>query len=493
MSPASLPDATNPAPAAPSDIVELDAVALSRAIAARGVSCREVMSAYLAQIERLNPQANALVSLLPAEELLRQADERDAQLARGQRLGWMHGFPQAPKDLAATAGITTTMGSLTLRHNVPKADAVVVERARRAGAILIGKSNTPEFGLGSHTYNRVFGTTRNAFDPARSAGGSSGGAAVALALRLLPVADGSDMMGSLRNPAAWNNVVGFRPSLGRVPSVPARDVFYQQLAGEGPMGRTVADVAMLLSVQAGFDARCPWSNPEDPRRFAEPLQRDFKGTRIGWLGDYGGHLPTEPGLLPLCESALTFFEDLGCTVEPARVDFHLPRLWQCWLTLRHFIVSGLCGEIVASDKLRALVKPELIWEVEQGWRLSAADVWKASVARTDWSNAVQALFQRHDFLVLPAAQVFPFDAALDWPKEIAGRPMDTYHRWMEVVIGGTLAGLPVAAVPAGFSPDGLPMGLQLMGPPQQDFATLQLAHAYEQASGFSKRRSPLLG
>jgi amidase len=493
MNPDSLPPAAAAVTGPHTDIVELDALALSQAIAARSVSCREVMAAYLAQIERLNPQANALVSLLPPEDLLRQADERDAQLARGQRLGWMHGFPQAPKDLAATAGLTTTMGSLALKNNVPKADALVVERARRAGAVLIGKSNTPEFGLGSHTYNRVFGTTRNAFDPTRSAGGSSGGAAVALALRLLPVADGGDMMGSLRNPAAWNNVVGFRPSLGRVPSVPARDVFFQQLATEGPMGRTVADTAMLLSVQAGFDARCPWSNPEDPQRFAGSLQRDFKGARIGWLGDYGGHLATEPGLLPLCESALKHFEDMGCTVEPAQVDFPLPRLWQCWLTLRHFIVSGLCGELVVNDKLRALVKPELIWEVEQGWRLPATEVWKASVARTEWSNAVQALFQRFDFLVLPAAQLFPFDASLDWPKEIAGRAMDTYHRWMEVVIGPTLAGLPVAAVPAGFSAAGLPMGLQLVGPAQQDFATLQLAHAYEQASGFSRRRSPLLG
>lgn len=474
-------------------IVELDALSLSQAIAARRISCREVMQAYLAQIARLNPRVNALVSLQPEEALLRQADERDAQLARGERLGWMHGFPQAPKDLAATAGIPTTMGSLTLRNNVPRVDALVVERARRAGAVLIGKSNTPEFGLGSNTFNRVFGITRNAFDPGRSAGGSSGGAAVALALRMLPVADGSDMMGSLRNPAAWNNVVGFRPSLGRVPMLPARDVFFQQLSTEGPMARSVAEAAMLLSVQAGFDARCPQSTAEDPRRFAGSLQRDFKGARIGWLGDLGGHLATEPGLLPLCERALRHFETIGCTVEPALPDFPLERLWRCWLSLRQFIVSGLCGEIVANDKLRALVKPELVWEVEQGWKLPATELWKATVARTEWTLALQALFARFDFLVLPAAQVFPFDAGLDWPRSIAGRAMDTYHRWMEVVIGPTLAGLPVAAVPGDVSAEGLPTGLQIVGSAQQDFATLQMAHAYEQASQYTRRRSPLLG
>lgn len=478
---------------ADADIVSMDAVALSRAIASRSVSCREVMQAYLAQIDRLNPQVNAIVSLQDREGLLRQADERDAQLRAGQRMGWMHGFPQAPKDLAATAGIITTQGSPILRDDVPKTDAIVVERARRAGAILIGKTNTPEFGLGSHTYNTVFGTTGNAYDPRRSAGGSSGGAAVALALRMLPVADGSDMMGSLRNPAAWNNVFGLRPSAGRVPFGPTSEVFLQQLGYEGPMARTAADLAMLLSVQAGFDARAPLSLETDPATFTRSLQRDFKGLRVGWLGDYDGYLPTEPGVMDLCREALRHFDTLGCRVDAVRPDYAPERLWRTWLTLRGFIVANSAGALYANEKTRAQLKPEAVWEIESGLKLSAADVWRASVDRSAWYRALNALFQTYDVLVLPTTQVFPFDAKLDWPRSIAGRTMDTYHRWMEVVIGGTLAGVPVVSVPAGFGPGGLPMGLQILAPARQDFALLQLAHAWEQASGYTAKRSPLLG
>lgn len=475
------------------EITGWTAVRLAQAIQRKEVSCREVMTAYLAQIDRLNPKVNAIVSLQAREGLLQQAAERDAQLARGERLGWMHGFPQAPKDLANTAGIVTTLGSTILKANVPKTDAIVVERMRRAGAVFVGKTNTPEFGLGSHTYNAVFGTTGNAFDPTRSAGGSSGGAAVALALHLLPVADGSDMMGSLRNPAGWNNVFGFRPSYGRVPFGPAPEVFVQQLGYEGPMGRTVADVAMLLSVQAGFDARLPLSIDQDPAQFAQPLARDFKGARIGWLGDFDGYLPMEPGVMETCRAALKHFEAIGCTVEAAKPDFPMERLWQTWLVMRGFLVAGIAGGLYANPALRAQMKPEAVWEIENGLKLSAADVWKASVDRSAWYQALAKLYERFDYLVLPSAQMFPFDAKLDWPKAIAGKSMDTYHRWMEVVIGGTLAGVPVLCVPAGFGPGGLPIGLQVMGRAQADLAVLQVGHAYEQASGFTRTVSPLLG
>ncbi len=474
------------------DIVELGGVELASAIRARQVSCREVMQAYLAQIRRLNPEANAIVSLRDPEELLAEADERDRQLARGVCLGWMHGFPQAPKDLANAAGIRTTMGSPILRNNVPASDAIVVERARRSGAILIGKTNTPEFGLGSHTYNPVFGTTRNAYDPGRTAGGSSGGAAVALALRMLPVADGSDMMGSLRNPAGYNNVFGLRPSLGRVPFGPGADLFSQQLVCEGPMARSVADLAMLLSVQAGFDARVPSSIDRDPAQFAQSLGRDFKAVRVGWMGDYGGYLPMEAGVMDLARVALRNFETLGCEVEEVVPGYPLQRVWQAWVTLRQFVIAGIAVPLFALPALRAMMKPELVWEIEQGLKLSATEVFQASVHRAEWYQALGKLLTEYEYLVLPSAQVFPFDAELDWPKTIDDRTMDTYHRWMEVVVGSSLAGLPTICVPAGFSQTGLPMGLQVIGRAQADLSVIQIAHAYEQATSYTARRPALL-
>ncbi len=479
-------------PAAPShnDLVMADAHRLSRWIRLRQVSCREVMSAFLDHIERVNRPANAIVSLRERADLLREADERDAQLAQGHYLGWLHGMPQAPKDLTATAGIASTQGSPIFRDEVPTTDALMAARMRANGAIFIGKTNTPEFGLGSHTYNTVYGTTLNAYDPARSAGGSSGGAAVALALRMLPVADGSDMMGSLRNPAGWNNIFGFRPSQGRVPGVPAQELFFQQLACSGPMGRSVIDIAQLLAVQAGYDARAPLSLDEDPTVFSGPLERDVSGTRIGWLGDYDGYLPMEDGVLDLCRTALQDFEAIGCIVEDTRVAFDMATLWQSWLTLRHFSSAGLHGALYRDPHKRALLKPEAVWEIEGGLGLTGEDVWNATLARSNWYNALLKLFERCDFLALPSAHLFPFDANEPWPKAIAGKSMDTYHRWMEVVIGASLAGLPVISVPAGFNAAGLPMGIQLIGKPRADLAVLQLAHAYDQATQWVKRRLP---
>jgi amidase len=471
-------------------IVELDAIELSRAIHARQVSCHEVMQAYLAQVERFNPAVNALVSLRSHEEVLTEAAQRDRELDQGQSRGWMHGMPQAIKDLAATQGLRTTLGSPLFAEHIPQEDAISVARVRASGAVIIGKTNVPEFGLGSQTYNSVFGTTGNAYDPRLVAGGSSGGAAVALALRMLPVADGSDMMGSLRNPAAFNNVFGLRPSQGRVPHGPAPELFVQQLATEGPMGRSVADVAQLLSVQAGYDPRVPLSLKEDPAVLGEPLQRDFKGARLGWLGDYNGYLSMEDGVMSLCESALKDFAALGCEVEHCQPDFSLERLWQTWLVHRHWLIQGSLGAAYADPQKRALLKPEAQWEVQGGLQLSAADVYQASVSRSDWYRALGKLFERYDFLLLPTAQVFPFDAQQPWPRLVAGREMDTYHRWMEVVIGPTLAGLPSMNVPVGFNPQGLPMGLQIIGPAQADRAVLQLAYAHEQLTQWVRRRPP---
>jgi len=474
-----------------SNIVALNAVELSSAIKTRAVSCRQVMTAYLAQINRLNPKFNAIVALQDEGGLLAQADQCDRDLAAGQYRGWMHGFPLAVKDLASTKGITTTLGSPMFKDNVPQYDAIFVERLKAAGGIIIGKTNVPEFGLGSHTYNPVYGTTLNAYDGKSTAGGSSGGASVALALNMLPVADGSDMMGSLRNPAAYNNIIGFRPSFNRVPSGPKKELFVQQLGVSGPMGKTVTDVAMLLSTMAGYDSRTPLVLEQDPKIFTQSLKSNVKGVRIGWLGDFDGYLPMEEGVLATCEKSLRFFTDSGCQVEPVSVDYPMEDLWQTWLTLRHWLIAGLAGPLYANPANHAMMKPELIWEIEAGQKISAVEVFKASVARSHWYEVLDKLYQKYDFLVLPTAQVFPFDASIHWPKEIAGRQMDTYHRWMEVVIGGTLSGCPAINVPAGFGgADNKPMGMQIWGPMKQDLKVLQIAYAYEQASRWNLDNLP---
>lgn len=474
------------------ELVQLQAHELAQLIRLRQVSCREVMQAYLGQIERYNPAVNAIVSLRPADSLLAEADQRDAELARGEYHGWMHGLPHAVKDLSLTKGLRTTLGSPLYRDYIPERDGIMVERIRAAGAIIIGKTNTPEFGLGSHSYNPIFGATGCAYAPERTAGGSSGGAAAALALQMVPVADGSDMMGSLRNPAAFNNIIGFRPSQGRVPFDDSADLFIDQLGYEGPMGRSVRDVALLLSVQAGGDARAPLSIAESGEQFAGSLERDFKGARLGWLGDLGGHLPMERGVLELCRNSFADFEAIGCQVEDTAMGFSAERLWDTWLALRHWMVAGSLGATYADPAKRELLKPEAIWEIENGLKLSAVEVFRASAARSDWYRAISQLFERYDYLLLPSAQVFPFDKNWDWPKEIAGKPMDTYHRWMEVVIPGTLSGCPVVNVPVGFNEQGLPMGIQIIGKHQADMAVLQLAHAYEQASRWYQRCPPPL-
>ncbi|MEA2983087.1 MAG: amidase [Alphaproteobacteria bacterium] len=477
----------------PSDAVMMDALALSRAIQSRHVSCVEVMNAYLDHIGALNPTVNAIVSLQDRGDLISQAKARDDELARDEYRGWMHGLPQAIKDLTATKGIRTTQGSRIFKNFVPAADAIHVERVKRAGAIIIGKTNTPEFGLGSNTYNDVFGRTLNSYDQSRTAGGSSGGAGVAVALRMLPVADGTDHGGSLRNPAAYNNVFGFRPSFGRVPAN-AMDAFYAIMGTPGPMARNVPDLAALLSVQAGYDRRAPLSNRQDPALFAEPLKRDFKGARVAWVGDFGGHLPFEAGILELCKSALKVFESLGCIVEEAMPDYPIERVWQNWKILRAWQSGSALKAYYDDPAKRALMKPEAQFEVEAGRKLSAYDIYDADVIRTGWYQAVRAFFERYDYFLLPSSQVFPFDASIDWPKQIAGKTMDTYHRWMEVMIPVTMSSCPALSVPAGFGPAGLPMGLQIVAPNHGELACLQLAQAYDEATQWAtKRPPPLLG
>ena len=463
-------------------LTDHNASALAAMIARREVSCRELMQATLARIAEVNPVHNAIVSLRDADDLLRDADERDAELARGHSRGWLHGIPQAVKDMSPTAGLRSTQGSPLLREFVPAHDGLMAQRMKAAGCIVIGKTNTPEFGLGSHTFNEVFGVTRNAFDPSKSAGGSSGGAAVALALRMLPVADGSDFMGSLRNPAGWNNVFGLRPSQGRVPQWPVGDVWVAQLGTEGPMGRSVEDVARLLDVQAGPDPRLPLSLPRHSS-FADALgaAEDTRAT-IGWLGDLDGYLPMEAGVLDVCVEALRRLQDIGCNIEPTELGHSPEAVWQAWLVWRRWLVAGRIAPFLLKPGNRALIKPEALWEHDEAISLTGAQTLHASAQRSAFHHHLLALFERFDVLALPSAQAWPFDAELRWPTHIAGREMDTYHRWMEVVIYATFAGLPCISVPAGFNAAGLPMGLQLIGKPQGEAALLKLAQAYERAA-----------
>ncbi len=410
-----------------SDVTALDAAALSAALEAGTVGAADVMAATLDRIEQLNPKVNAIVSMRPREVLM--AEARAAE--RMPRRGWLHGVPFAVKDLVETAGIRTTRGSPLLADHVPEVDDILAARLRAAGAILIGKTNVPEFGLGSHSYNPVHGTTRNPYDLSRTAGGSSGGAAAALAARLVAVADGSDFMGSLRNPAAFCNVYGFRPTFGRVPADPVGDLFLHQFATNGPMARTPRDLALLLDTLAGPDPRDPHALPPHAS-FAEGLTGDIRGCRIGWIGDWGGHYPIEAGILPLCEAALAVFAELGATVEPVTPGFDPTRLWEAWLTLRGFALTGRLGSLVADPAKRPLLKPEAVWEVESAAGLTAADVLAASGVRSEWFACAAGLFRQFDALVLPSAQVFPVRCRLD----LAARGGRAAHGDLPPVDGG---------------------------------------------------------
>lgn len=471
------------------DIVGRDATSLAAAIHAKEISCAEIMAAFLDRIATVNPQANAIVALRDRDDLMAEARLADERVASGAAVGPLHGLPIAVKDLEPVRGVRTTMGSPLFRDWIPAEDSLMVRRLRAAGAIIIGKTNTPEWGLGSHTYNPVYGPTRNAYDPARSAGGSSGGAAVALALRMVPIADGSDYGGSLRNPAGWNNVFGLRPSIGRVPS-DTRDLWLPSMGVAGPMARSAPDLALLLSVQAGYDPRAPLSLAEDPAIFRGSLDRDFKGARIAWSGDFGGYLPFEPGVLETCRAALKTFEAMGCSVEEAVPEYPVDRVWEAWVKLRAWQAGGGLRALYDDPAKRARLKPEAVFEIESGARLSAWDISDASAVRSAWYHAVEAFLRRYDFFVLPTAQLFPFDVDLPWPREIAGRTMTTYHEWMKVVLPITMSGCPTVAVPAGFGAEGLPMGLQIVGRNRGELACLQMAQAWDQATGWVRRRPP---
>ena len=467
-----------------SDLCFLSASALVDLIRRRRASVAEVMQSHLSQIDRVNSRVNAIVTLHP-ERALAAAREADSRLARGEAPGPLFGLPVAHKDLVSTRGVRTTFGSPIYRDHVPEVDAVIVERLAAAGAISVGKTNTPEFGTGSQTFNPVFGATLNPWDTRLTCGGSSGGAAVALACGMVPIADGSDLGGSLRNPASFCNVVGFRPSTGRVPKWPTVSGWFG-MSVEGPMARSVADAALMLSAIAGPDARAPLSLPEPGARFGQSLDRDFASTRIGWV--QSPDIPVDVRVRTVIDARIPTFAGLGSKVEGVQPDFSDADF--VFKTLRAWRYALAYGPLLAEH--RHQMKQTVIWNIESGLKLTGEDLGQAELRRTRLCERIRVLMREFEFLVLPSAQVPPFPVDQEYVTEINGAPMSTYLDWMRTCYFVTVLGLPAISVPAGFTDDGLPVGLQIVGRHLDDFGVLQLAHAFEQATHFGERRPPIV-
>jgi amidase len=459
----------------------LPARQLARLIKARKVSVAEVMRAFIAQIERANPKVNAIVTFLP-EQALKEAKALDRRKGPKPLLA---GLPIAYKDLVDTRGIRTTRGSLVYKDFVPAQDALLVERLKAAGAITLGKTNTPEFGAGSNTFNKVFGATRNPYDLSKTAGGSSGGAAAAVASGMLPFADGSDLAASLRNPGNYCNVVGFRPTPGRVPTYPAVNAWDTQPV-LGPIARTVEDAAFLLSAMAGPDRRAPVSIVERGSIFAKPLKRSFRKLRIAWTRNFRD-LPVEPEVTAVLEKQRAVFASLGCVVEEDCPDFS--GATEAFETLRAVSFSMRYAPLLQTH--RAQLKDTVIWNIEQGLALDGAKIARAERLRTEVYQRLRAFLEKYEFLLGPVNQLPPFPVETEYPTEIAGVKLANYLDWMKSCYYVTLASHPAISVPAGFTPGGLPVGLQIVGRYRDDFGVLQLAHAFEAATQAWKRRPPL--
>ena len=468
------------------EICFLNASGLAARVRRRELSAREVMQAHLEQIARVNPTINAIVNKLDDEACLALADDADKRLAAGTEVGPLHGLPIAFKDLEDAVGFPNTKGSPLHVNDYPEKDSLLVERLRRAGALGIGKTNVPEFGLGSHTFNTVFGATRNPYDFGKTAGGSSGGAGAALATGMLPIADGSDMGGSLRNPGNYNNVVGFRVSPGLVPTFPS-ELPWIQLSVKGPMARSVADVALMLTAIAGPDPRSPLALEVDPAGFGRPLERDFRGVRVAWCPDLGG-LPLDPRVRAGLESQRHVFESLGCFVEEAAPDFTGAE--EVFQNLRAFLQATANADTFEAD--RAQMKPEAVWNTEQGFKLTAVDVGKSLQQHAAIVERVRQFMERYEYILCAVNQVPPFDVDIRYPEEVDGVPMPTYISWMQSAYFITVSRVPAISVPCAFTDDGLPVGIQIVGRQKSDFAVLQLAHAFEQATQTGKRRPPIV-
>jgi amidase len=468
-----------------SDICFQTATELTRLMRGGQVSAVEVMEAHLQQIERINPSVNAIVTLV-ADRALDGARSADEALARGQATGPLHGLPLAHKDLLATKGIRTTFGSPIFADFVPDYDALTVERALGAGAISIGKTNTPEFGAGSQTFNQVFGTTLNPYDLSKTCGGSTGGGAVALACGMAPLVDGSDYGGSLRNPASFCNVVGIRSAPGRVPGYPTSSA-WSPWGVEGPMARTVEDLALFLSVLAGPDPRVPISIAQPGTIFGGSLERDFHGVRVAWSPDLGG-LPVEPSVLAVMNQQRATFEALGCVVEEATPDLtdadEIFEAWRAWSFEQRF------GELL--NQHRDLMKATVIGEIERGRVLTGPYLARMDARRSLLYQRVREFMDTYEFLVCPVSQVPPFDCRQEYVTEIAGQPMHSYTEWMRSCSRITVTGLPALSVPAGFTAGGLPVGLQIVGRHQAEVSMLQLAYAFQQVTHFWRQRPALV-
>ncbi len=477
------------------DLVFKSATALARLLRARKVSRVEVMKAFIAQVERVNPKVNAIVTFLP-EAALRQARlwDRKRDSRTGQRGGPLAGLPIAYKDMLVTRGIRTTFGSPIYADNVPDHDHAVVERLKAAGAITLGKTNTPEFAAGSQTFNPVFGRTLNPYDLDKTCGGSSGGAAVSVACGMLPFADGSDLGGSLRNPGNFCNVVGFRPTPGRVPYFPAIDV-WGTLSVLGPIARWVQDAAFLLSAMAGPDIRSPISIAEPGAKFARPLGRDFRKVRVAWWGSSGSRLrgkdniPVDPRVTAALERQRGVFESLGCIVEEAAPD--LSGADEVFHVLRANSFAMRYGELLKTHRGR--IKETVVWNIEEGLKLDGPRVGRAIALRSDIYRRMREFMERYEFLCMPVNQVPPFPGSQPYVDTIAGVKLANYVDWMKTCYYITVTSHPAISVPAGFTGDQppLPVGLQVVGRYRDDFGVLQMAHAFEQETQVARRRPPV--
>ena len=467
------------------DLCLRPATELAAMVRARDVSARELLEAHLDRLDRINPTVNAVVTL-DAEGARAAADAADAALAAGEPVGPLHGLPVAHKDTHATGGMRTTWGSPLHAETVPLRDELVVARLKAAGAIRVGKTNVPEFAAGSHTFNPLFGATHNPYRHGLSAGGSSGGAAAALASGLVPLAEGSDMGGSLRNPAGFCNVVGLRPTPGRVPTWPA-PMAWSTLSVQGPMGRTVADVALQLSALAGPDPRVPIALSEPGAGFAAPLPDRLDGLRVAWAPDLGGRVTVDPAIIDVLASSVRVFSDLGAEVEEACPD--LSGADEVFGTLRAWLFEASFGEI--SRRSPDKVKESIRWNAEMGAKLTGPDLARAEQLHTKLYERMAAFFERYDVLLAPTTQVLPFPVEIEYPTEIAGVHQDNYLEWMRSCTIVSATGSPALSVPGGFTPDGLPVGLQVVGAARADRRVLEVGHAFEQATGFGLRRPPL--